>query len=137
MVAVAKGVDVAGTGSATVGFSRGAIAQRLELELGSSVRQSRRWTLARVCGVVDLIVDLQQLALRDRQRYDVLLACRKTQVRVWLYEVLVAAAALGFDEVAPVLIDALPGVDMADYRSLLVELGALPQACLKVVGGAR
>lgn len=119
------------------GFSRGGVAERFERELVVSVSQSRRWTLSRVCEVVDLIVDLQQLAISDRGRYDGLLEGRQTQVRVWLYELLVAATALGFNEVAPVLIDALPGVDMGSYERLLYELGALSAPLLAVSGGQR
>ena len=94
-------------------------------ELTASVTRQRRWTLARLCEAVDLVVAMQRLALTDRHTYDEAVLERLAEVRIWLYELMIAAAAMGFDEVAPTLLGALPGVSMGPYEELLAELGRL------------
>lgn len=102
---------------------RAGVERRLAMELGAMASRCRPWTLSRLCDAVELVVDLQHLALVDGVAYEAMTAPREVALRVWVYELLLAAAAMGFDSVAPTLLDALPGVDMSGYQGLLAEVG--------------
>lgn len=112
--------------------------RRFERAMRLTVSRGRRWDLAGLCEAVDLVVDLQQLALADRATYSELVGRWRCTVRLWLYELILAAGALGFDEVGTTLCDALVEVDMRPYHGLLRELALLDasEAMAATAGGA-
>ena len=116
-----------------IGFEHHSVIARFEAEMQAAVTDQRRWTLARLCAAVDLVVDLQHLALVDGPAYESIVLARRGVVGLWLYELIVAASGMGLREVGPALIEALPHIDMSGYRALLDEVGALDSAARPVL----
>jgi len=81
-----------------------------------------RWTMQQLCEELDLVVDLQQLAIADQPAYRAFIHGRETALSLWLYEMAVSAAAQGWREFAPTLMNALPDIDCGALIPLLDEI---------------
>ena len=78
--------------------------------------------MQQLCDELDLVVDLQQLAIFDKPAYRAFIHGRQTALALWLYEMAVAAAAQGWREFAPTLMSALPEIDCGPMIPLLDEI---------------
>ena len=93
------------------------------------------WCPMRVKDALCLVIHLQRLASSDVNRYRAFVQVHHQQLRLWLYQLGIAAASMGFLEVPDVLLKALPYVDMHCYQSIFGELDLVNLNIRQAVGG--